>query len=155
MLRSDAHARGSLGHPPTVLLLALLAEVVISLLPVGRASIPTGGQVIGVALIAGGVALNVVAARAFERYGTPIRPGSEALVLVTKGVFQWTRNPMYLGMGAIIGGSAFALASPWALLVLPVFVAWVGRLIRWEEALLEETFGDAYRAYSGRVRRWL
>lgn len=155
MSPSNAHVRGGLGHPPTVLLLALVAEVAIALLPEVRGSVPPVGQVIGLALIAAGVALNVVGAGAFDRRGTPIRPGSEALALVTDGVFRRTRNPMYLGMGAIIAGSALALASPWALLVLPVFLGWVSRLIRWEEAHLEEAFGEAYRSYRGEVRRWL
>lgn len=155
MSRSDAHVGGRLSHPPTVLLLALGTEVAISVLPGTVASIPTIGQVIGVALIGVGFALNVVAARRFDRSGTPIRPGTEALVLVTEGVFRRTRNPMYLGMLLIIAGAALALATPWALAVLPVFVAWVSRLIRSEEARLEDTFGDVYRAYRRRVRRWL
>lgn len=155
MFGSDAHPRGGLGHPPTVLLLALVVEVAISLLPATGASIPTVGQIIGLGLIGAGVALNVVGAGAFDRNGTPVRPGSDARILVTEGVFRWTRNPMYLGMAAIIGGSALALGSPWALLVLPVFIGWVSQLIRWEEVYLERTFGDAYRSYRKEVRRWL
>lgn len=155
MFRSGAHARGGLGHPPTVLLLALAVAVAITLFPATRISVPMLGRVVGLGLIGVGVGLNVVGADTFDRRGTSIRPGSDPMSLVTDGVFRWTRNPMYLGMTAILGGSALALGSPWALLPLPVFVGWVSRLIRWEEALLEQTFGDAYRTYRKGVRRWL
>jgi protein-S-isoprenylcysteine O-methyltransferase Ste14 len=155
MPRSNIHAPGSPTHPPTVLLVALVTQVTIALVPAARSSIPALVKALGAAFIVGGLLLNVLATRQFSRRRTPVRPSAEALALVTDGVFRWSRNPMYLGMASIIAGSALALASPWALLVLPLFVVWMNRLIRWEEARLGAAFGDRYRIYATRVRRWL
>ena len=53
-------------------------------------------------------------------------------------------------------GVAVTLANAWILLLTPLG-GWV--LQRWailpEEAYLERKFGDTYRAYKDRVRRWL
>lgn len=102
-----------------------------------------------------GVALNVLASRLFDHHRTPIRPGARSTVLVTEGASARSRNPMYLGMALIVAGTALALGDAWALVVLPLFVAWLDRLVRWEETLLEQAFGERYHAYRTRVRRWL
>lgn len=155
MSHSDAiWVRGIPTHPPTMLLLALVGEVALSV-GLGRGPITWAVQLTGAALVIGGIALNVTADRGFHRSRTPVRPGARATTLVTDGVYAHTRNPMYLGMVLILVGAALALAAPWALVVPPLFTLWVDRLIRWEERRLDAAFGEAYGAYRRRVRRWL
>lgn len=85
----------------------------------------------------------------------PLRP-ERASSLVTGGVYRITRNPMYVGLCCLLLAWALFLWSPWTLLGPVLFVAWITRLqIVPEERELERKFGDDYRAYRARVRRWL
>ena len=76
--------------------------------------------------------------------------------LVTTGIHGWSRNPIYVGMLLIYAGIGVAARSPWILiLVLPLFVILRYGVVAREEAYLERRFGDSYRDYKARVRRWL
>ena len=76
--------------------------------------------------------------------------------IVDGGPYRLTRNPIYLGMVTGLIGLAIALNSLWLLLALVLFALVIryGVVAR-EEAYLERKFGDAYRGYCARVRRWL
>jgi len=87
---------------------------------------------------------------------TPINPTKPAKALVTQGPFALSRNPGYLGMAILYAGLALLLNSLPALLMLPGAVLVITRgVIEPEEAYLDERFGDDYRGYRARVRRWL
>ena len=142
--------------PPAFFLAGLLAVVVLAAAMPG--GIPNGPlfDVAGVTFILIGIWLNLRGSGQFEDAGRPIRPGRRGGTLVTDGVFQLSRNPMYLGMAAALLGSALALGSAVALVVTLLFAAVIDRgFIAMEERILEEEFGDAYRAYRRRVRRWI
>lgn len=105
--------------------------------------------VVGIALFAAGV-------RSFSRAATPLPTNQPARTLVTSGVYRWTRNPVYLAFFFVYGGIGIAVRSPWILiLVLPLAILIRYGVVAREEAYLERRFGDAYRDYRGRVRRWL
>jgi protein-S-isoprenylcysteine O-methyltransferase Ste14 len=83
----------------------------------------------------------------------PMRPTS---ALVISGPYRITRNPMYVGMAFLHAGLALALGMIWSLVLLPVVLLVVHRqVIAREEGYLEAKFGDEYRDYKKRVRRWL
>ncbi len=83
----------------------------------------------------------------------PVRPTTS---LVTSGPYRLTRNPMYVGYALGHAGLALRRRSTSALLTLAPVLALVDRLlIEREERYLERTFGEHYRAYACRVRRWL
>jgi len=76
--------------------------------------------------------------------------------IVEKGPFRFTRNPMYLQMVVACIGVAIALMNVWILVLTPVCAWFLQQLaILPEEAYLERKFGDEYRAYKSRVRRWI
>jgi protein-S-isoprenylcysteine O-methyltransferase Ste14 len=110
-----------------------------------------GGSVIlvGLALAAAGI-------RNFSRAATPVRSKEPTRVLMTTGIHGWTRNPIHLGMFLVYEGIGIAAPSPWALILTPPLAITIryGVVAR-EEAYLERRFGDAYRDYKARVRRWL
>src|SRR5215207_4960498 len=111
----------------------------------------TGGAVIlvGLALAAAGI-------RNFSRAATPVRSKEPTRVLVTTGIYGRTRNPIHLGMFLVYGGIGIAARSPWTLiLTLPLAITIRYGVVAREEAYLERRFGDTYRAYKARVRRWL
>jgi protein-S-isoprenylcysteine O-methyltransferase Ste14 len=101
-----------------------------------------------------GVMLWGIRAQLFAR--TTIMPHRSARALVTTGPFRFTRNPTYLGLVAMYLGVAVVLNDAWPLVLLPfVLVTMTSWVIVREEAHLLDAFGDEYRAYCSRVRRWI
>ena len=109
-------------------------------------------------LVAIGTGLIVASRVALNRAGTtwhPTEPG-RTTALVTSGVYRLSRNPTYLGMEIVLLGWAVVLASPAAVVVSALFVAYITRFqIRPEELVLSASLGQDYRDYSKRVRRWI
>jgi protein-S-isoprenylcysteine O-methyltransferase Ste14 len=95
--------------------------------------------------------------RLFAREGTEIDPLSPAnRALVTRGAFSVSRNPMYFGMVLGLLGIAIYFGT------LPFFLGAVAQFcilnygfIPFEEEKMQRQFGDEYRSYCERVRRWL
>ena len=76
--------------------------------------------------------------------------------LVTDGIYRLSRNPMYVGLVMLQIAYCLYLGSGFGLLVVAGFVLAMNRLqIGPEERALEASFGDDYRRYRARVRRWL
>jgi protein-S-isoprenylcysteine O-methyltransferase Ste14 len=101
------------------------------------------------------VALGLVEFRRVRTTVNPLRPAA-ASSLVTNGIYARTRNPMYLGFAVILLAWAVYLSHPVALVVLPVFIAYMTRFqIIPEERALEGVFGAGFDLYRQRVRRWL
>ena len=144
--------------PPLVylgaLLLGLATERFVTLRSFGidgRLLAATGGP-----LFVAGVAMMFAAAGLFRRLGINVRPSQSTALIATTGPYRWTRNPMYLGMALIYAGLAIGFDGPVALALLPlVLIAIQTQVIAREERYLEAKFGDNYRNYRGKVRRWL
>lgn len=110
---------------------------------------------IGAVLLALGL-IGIPALLRFRRAGTSPLPWHRASALVTDGPYRVTRNPMYVGMTLLYLGATALANSAWPLVALPIVIALMHFLvIRGEEARLEAQFGDAYRDYCARVRRWI
>lgn len=76
--------------------------------------------------------------------------------LVTAGPYRYSRNPLYLGANVFcFFGAALLLGSPTALIMTVVHLPFMNLMIRREERQLEREFGERFRAYKKRVRRWL
>lgn len=110
------------------------------------------------ALALAGVACDLAGFLTFRRARTtinPLRPDA-ATALVDRGIYRLTRNPMYLGLTCLLCAWAVVLGSWWALAGPVALAAYLQRFqIAPEERALDARFGDAYRAYRSRVRRWL
>jgi len=121
-------------------------------------TIPGGAAltVAGLALVLGGIALTIWSATTFRRAHTTIIPWGQVSAMVTTGPFQFTRNPIYLADAIAYLGLTLLIHSWWPLLALPGIVLVMRRkVIDREERYLSERFGDTYREYQLRVRRWL
>jgi protein-S-isoprenylcysteine O-methyltransferase Ste14 len=113
-------------------------------------------RLVGIAEIAIALALMGWAASTFLRFRTPIVPIHRARALVNDGPFRLTRNPMYLGFTVLYVGITFVANAFWPLLFLPEAIVLTYLFaIKREEAYLTREFGDAYRDYCSRVRRWI
>ena len=103
-----------------------------------------------------GLALFAWTLATFRRHRTTVNPYKAASSLCTGGPFRFSRNPIYVGDWFILAGVSLLLETAWPLLFAPLVWALLRYgVIRHEEAHLETVFGDAYRAYKTRVRRWL
>lgn len=71
------------------------------------------------------------------------------------GPYRFVRNPMYLGHLIFLAGLALALRSWIAAAVLAGHVFWFHHHVRVDEERLAALFGDRYRDYCRRVKRWI
>ena len=114
------------------------------------------GEPLGWALVAVGGALMGSAVMTFRRAGTSLNPAKPTTRVVVHGPYRFTRNPMYVGWVIVYLGCVLLTNTVWPLVSLPVVLVLISRaVIAKEERYLEAKFGDAYRAYKARVRRWL
>lgn len=103
-----------------------------------------------------GLGVNTWADRMFKYYRTPDRSISEITTLVTAGPFKYSRHPMYLGMVLTVLGLGLLLGSAIPVFVIIVFPLILDqRYIAAEDALLDDMFGETFRDYKKRVRRWI
>jgi protein-S-isoprenylcysteine O-methyltransferase Ste14 len=120
------------------------------------ASLPLPGRVVGFVLL--GIALFFIptAPILFAIHKTTIVPHARARTLIERGPYRISRNPMYVGLVLIYLGVTFLLGTAWPLLflALPIWVTH-SKTIAHEELVLERAFGDEYRSYKERVRRWV
>lgn len=85
----------------------------------------------------------------------PIRPNN-ASALVTSGIYQYTRNPMYVGNFIFLSAYLLWLGSPYNAAALALYVLYMNHFqIRPEERVLQNMFGDDYTAFCSKVRRWI
>jgi protein-S-isoprenylcysteine O-methyltransferase Ste14 len=76
--------------------------------------------------------------------------------LVTDGAFAWARNPIYIGNALVWTGVAIATGVLWYVpFAVAAFALEYGFIVRYEEGVLESTFGTAYLAYKQRTPRWI
>jgi protein-S-isoprenylcysteine O-methyltransferase Ste14 len=85
----------------------------------------------------------------------PFHP-EEASMLVTNGVFRYSRNPMYVSLLCVLIGWAIWLGSMLNLFLIAGFVSYITIFqIKPEEEVLKTLFGEAYEQYCSNVRRWM
>lgn len=143
-------------YPPIWLVFGLVAIFALNELMPGMRFTSSGFQILGGVVIFLGLLLLLLAGGLFKRAGTDLVPFKNVSALVTTGIYRLTRNPMYLGMTAILLGCALTVGAALALLVPPVFMVIIElRFIRPEEAMLRELFPEDFPQYCSRVRRWV
>lgn len=110
----------------------------------------------GAVVFMGALALAVWAMDTMTRAGTNVPTNRPTTAMVDSGPYRFTRNPIYLGMFGGLVGLAIAFDTLWPLATLVPFALVIryGVVAR-EEAYLERRFGETYRGYRQRVRRWL
>jgi protein-S-isoprenylcysteine O-methyltransferase Ste14 len=111
---------------------------------------------VGFTLLAVVVGVGLWSVVLFRRSGQDESPFEPTPHIVDRGPYRVTRNPMYLQLVLFCVAMAFVLANIWILVLTPLVVLALCKLaIEPEEAYLERKFGDTYRDYKRRVRRWL
>ena len=142
--------------PTTYLLIAIILCVGLHLLFPIQSILPPPWNLFGLIPLIFGIWINLSADHAFKKVNTTVKPFEETSSLLTEGVFQWTRNPMYLGFVAILLGISICLRSLSPYLAVIVFIVLLDRLfIRVEEQMLENEHGETWKKYRSRVRKWI
>lgn len=142
--------------PPAFCVLAIIIMLLLNqFVPLGR-WLDYPWKKIGIVLIVGGFCLGLGCGLFFRKLGTNPKPGAKATLVVTKGPFRFTRNPMYVSLTIILIGVAILLGTFSPLIVIPVFFLFIHyRFVLKEEILMEEWLGEAYLEYKRKTPRWL
>lgn len=140
--------------PPIWLVAHLALAWALSLAPIRVFG--AAGSWVGSGLVIAGVALMAAAIWEMAQARTTVIPRRNPAALVTSGVFQYSRNPIYLGDAMLLTGAILWWDAPLALPLVAVFV-WViqTRFILDEEARLTVSFGPEFDLWALRVRRWV
>jgi protein-S-isoprenylcysteine O-methyltransferase Ste14 len=154
-----APARDSPGvtiHPP----LLYLSGVVIGAVVNGMKSMPlshsTIVRIVGLIVVILGIGWTNWGRLAMKAHGTNINPTKPTTTIITSGPYRFSRNPLYLGLTIIYLGLSLAVNSWWCLLLLiPIGLLMHFQVVVREERYLKGKFGDTYRQYQSRVRRYL
>jgi protein-S-isoprenylcysteine O-methyltransferase Ste14 len=143
-------------YPLAWLLIALFAIFALDRwLPLTEL-IPAPFHWLGMIFIIPGVLILLYSGASFIKAKSGLLPFSEATTLVTGGLYRYTRNPMYLGMVLFLLGVALYLGSLSVLIPVAAF-GWIidRQFIKNEEIFLAGIFGDEFKEYKKRVRRWV
>jgi len=145
--------------PPPIVTLVLALLMWLTPAVAGHLEISFPSRVLwAVVLVCVGQGIAIAGMVAFRRAKTTVNPvkASSASSLVIRGVYRYTRNPMYVGLLLTLLAFAVLLANPLAVLWVVVYVLYITRFqIIPEERVLASLFGAEYEAYKGRVRRWI
>lgn len=158
-MSSQREASSPVVWPPIIFAVSAIAAALLTWfagLPF-ETFLPSGlGLAIGVVVIALGAGMLLLAGRRFNAAGTPIPPNRPTKVIVSEGIYRYSRNPMYLGLALVLLGLGLAFDQLWFIVAMPLAMIAVTKLaIEREEAYLEKKFGAEYLQYKSQVRRWI
>jgi protein-S-isoprenylcysteine O-methyltransferase Ste14 len=155
MMDEEANKRSKV-PPPLIYLAGLVFSYLLSFIYHVALMPQLLSLVLGVVLLFCGFALSAWGANTFRMNHTSLNTTIAVSKIVTSGPFRTSRNPMYLGLAIIYLGVAFIANDLLVLLFLiPVFAVMNYYIIPREERYLEANFGEDYRAYKKKARRWL
>lgn len=111
---------------------------------------------LGLMLVVLALLIDVSAMQLMRKNDTAIMPNRGADKLLTKGIFAFSRNPIYVANIMLIIGIGLAFGTFWHLLLAPLAAFATRKLaIDREEKHLESRFGNAFRSYRKKVNRWV
>ena len=156
MAETEQDSPDVIAFPPLLYAATLVLGVLLDFLRPIHPFPTWPARVLGALVLVASMALAIAGRRAMSRAGTNIDPRQPAVVLVTTGPFRFSRNPLYLALTGLYVGVALLINGLWTLLLLiPLLFVTQQGIVRREERYLERKFGEEYRAYKNRVRRWI
>ena len=111
---------------------------------------------LGLALLVLGFGIAAWGIRTMQAVGTNVNPALPTTAIVASGPFRFSRNPLYLALTLLYLGLTLAFNTWWGIVVLvPVLIIMHRGVVLREERYLEQKFGETYRQYRSKVRRYL
>ncbi len=144
--------------PPLLALIFATTMWGISKADILSVAVPGLTESLSLAILALGLVTNILAVISFRRASTTVNPTKPETTtqLVSSGIYNMTRNPMYLGVLLVLLSWAIWLGSVLNVVVLFLFVWYITTFqIIPEEKALEKTFPETFNTYKSRVRRWI
>ncbi len=153
---TSSSTAGVIAPPPLIYLVPLIGTLFLQRWYPAAIIAPRAAVPLGIAFLLLGLAEHFSAVLTLRRARTSPKPWRPTTAIVTAGPYRFTRNPIYVGFSLIYIGVGLWANTLWPFLLLPfiLLVMQFGVIAR-EEVYLERIFGDEYRAYKRRVRRWL
>ncbi|HSP33803.1 MAG TPA: isoprenylcysteine carboxylmethyltransferase family protein, partial [Thermoanaerobaculia bacterium] len=117
---------------------------------------PSAASILASVVVVAGIAILLLCVWDFFAVGRgTLAPVDPPRRLVVRGLYRYTRNPMYNGvLLALIGEAWLFRSAPILIYVAAVFAAVHLFVVLYEEPVLTRRFGDEYRAYRAAVPRW-
>jgi protein-S-isoprenylcysteine O-methyltransferase Ste14 len=159
MSATDPRGGARVRIPPPLVFLALIGAGVGLRYVIAPPPLP-GTRVVqlavGAVVVAAAIALAVSSFLGLKRTGQDPAPWKPVPELVLQGPYRFSRNPIYLAMTTFQIGVGFMLGNLWVVVLaaLGLMVIHYAVVLR-EEAYLDEKFGEPYREFKKRVRRYL
>jgi protein-S-isoprenylcysteine O-methyltransferase Ste14 len=148
---------GVIAMPPFLYLGVFLVAVAAQwLVPLRLFPTTATAVTLGLTLAVVAIAVASWGRRTMTAAGTNVRPTRPATTVVTSGPFRYSRNPLYVALTLLYVGLTTAVNTWWGMVLLVPLLATMhfGVVLR-EERYLDRKFGDSYRAYRSRVRRYV
>jgi protein-S-isoprenylcysteine O-methyltransferase Ste14 len=142
--------------PPILTIIHITMAILLGALVPLPIPLPPLVQWVGLIFAALGFIIGVLAFIEFKRVRTTVGPKGLTKSIVTTGIYGYTRNPIYLGFVFMLIGLPLNMGTYWGIILVWPLVTFMNNMaIKHEETYLEKKFGEAYKSYKSRVRRWL
>jgi protein-S-isoprenylcysteine O-methyltransferase Ste14 len=152
----DRHGPGVRIHPPVIFAASILAGIVVNLLWPLALPFSLHGKIVATTLLVPVLLIAGFCLREFYKAETDVRPDRPDSTLITTGPYCLSRNPLYIMLAFIQLAVAAWMDNAWIALMTIASITVIARYaIAREERYLESLFGQAYRDYKLRVRRWI
>ena len=143
--------------PPPILVLVLVISNFFSSKKIDLIHLPNQDLISIITLLIG-VLILINPIVKFIKSKTTIDPIKFKKVnkLITSGIYQYSRNPMYLGLLMIVISTSIFYLNIFSITTPFLFYCWINRFqIKREEIFLTEKFGKEYILYKTNTRRWI
>jgi len=115
-----------------------------------------GIKILGILFLISSLYFLVTSLSKFFKTKNTLIPFKPASSLQTNGVYNVSRNPMYLGLAIVYLGITCIIGNWWNVILFPVLILLVQEtIIKKEEKYLERAFKNEFLEYKKRVRRWI
>ncbi|MCP3686252.1 MAG: isoprenylcysteine carboxylmethyltransferase family protein [bacterium] len=142
--------------PSSYFLLILASAIALHFFFPVTSIVKSNFKFIGILILLFAIIIDFWAFLLFRKKRTVIKAHQKPLYLVISGPFKISRHPMYLGMAIALLGTSVIMGSLTPFITPFLFLAVMNKkFVSEEEKVLEKDFGEKYRAYKRKVRKWI
>jgi protein-S-isoprenylcysteine O-methyltransferase Ste14 len=157
-MKSTTDNPGVVIPPPLFYIAAFLLSLLLQkLIPINYTVFhSTALEIIAITIVGISLVFTIPALAQFVKTKNTVVTIKPANSLQTTGIYSRTRNPMYLALLLLYTGLALLTGNWWTLILIPLlFLVVTHKVIKPEERYLLRAFGDPYKLYREKVRRWI
>jgi protein-S-isoprenylcysteine O-methyltransferase Ste14 len=142
--------------PPTFFIICAVIMIFIGLIWPVKNIITFPYNLIGILVLFFGLGISMWGSNKFRQVGTNIQTFDEPDILITDGLFKYSRNPMYLGFLTALLGLFIILGAVSPIILVFIFLIITDQwYITFEEEMMVRKFGKKYIDYQSMTRKWI